>query len=86
MTDGTLTVSALGENGAEAMAGVIFPPQVALVGLGAPQTRPWIVDGEVVPRTVVTLTVSADHRVADGRQVARYIAAFEKLLQSPEQL
>ena len=86
MTDGTLTVSALGESGAEAMAGVIFPPQVALVGLGAPQTRPWIVDGEVVPRTVVTLTVSADHRVADGRQVARYIAAFEKLLQSPEQL
>ncbi len=86
MTEGTLTVSALGEKGPEAMTGVIFPPQVALVGLGAPQTRPWVVDGAVIPRTVVTLTVSADHRVADGRQVARYIAAYETLLQSPEHL
>ena len=86
MTKGTLTVSALGDSGAEAMTGVIFPPQVALVGLGAPQTRPWVVDGAVVPRTVVTLTVSADHRVADGRQVARYIAAFDALMQTPEEL
>jgi hypothetical protein len=78
MTMGTITVSSLGDTGAEAMTGVIFPPQVALVGLGAPHLRPWVVDGEaVVPRNVVTLTVSADHRVSDGRQVARFIAAFE---------
>lgn len=86
MTQGTITVSALGETGAETMTGVIFPPQVALVGLGAPQTRPWVVDGAIEPRSVVTLTVSADHRVADGRQSARFIAAFEALLQSPEDL
>ena len=86
MTDGTITVSALGDSGAEAMTGVIFPPQVALVALGAPQTRPWVVDGQVLPRPVVTLTVAADHRVADGRQVARFIAGFEALITDPEAL
>ena len=86
MTEGTLTVSMLGESGPEMMTGVIFPPQVALVGLGAPQTRPWVVNGKVVPRTVVTLTVSADHRVVDGRQVARFIAAFETFMKAPEEL
>ncbi|MFW5641187.1 MAG: dihydrolipoamide acetyltransferase family protein [Roseicyclus sp.] len=86
MTAGTITVSSLGETGAEAMTGVIFPPQVALVGLGAPQLRPWVADGAVVPRHVVTLTLSADHRVSDGRQVARFIAEFEDLIQKPEEL
>jgi pyruvate dehydrogenase E2 component (dihydrolipoamide acetyltransferase) len=86
MTEGTITVSSLGETGAETMSGVIFPPQVALVGIGAPHLRPWVVDGEIVPRHVVTLTMSADHRVSDGRQVARFIAEFEDLIQKPEEL
>lgn len=86
MTMGTITISSLGDTGAEEMTGVIFPPQVALVGLGAPHIRPWVVDGEIVPRQVVTLTVSADHRVSDGRQVARFIAAFEDAIQKPEEL
>lgn len=86
MTQGTITVSSLGETGAEAMTGVIFPPQVALVGIGAPHERAWVVDGQVVPRSVVTLTMSADHRVSDGRQVARFIAEFETLIQAPESL
>ena len=86
MTLGTITVSSLGDTGAEEMIGVIFPPQVALVGLGAPHLRPWVVNGEVVPRHVVRLTISADHRVSDGRQVARYIAAFEDAIQKPETL
>ncbi len=86
LTEGTITISSLGETGAEAMAGVIFPPQVALVGLGAPKLRPWVVEGAVVPRTVVTLTLSVDHRVSDGRQAARFIAAFQSLIASPEDL
>lgn len=86
MTEGTITISSLGETGAEAMAGVIFPPQVALVGLGAPKLRPWVVDGAVVPRTVVTLTLSVDHRASDGRQAARFIAEFQSLIASPEAL
>ena len=86
MTKGTITISSLGETGAEAMSGVIFPPQVALVGIGAPQTRPWVVEGEVIPRTVVSVTVSADHRVADGRVIAKYLAEFEDLVSAPEAL
>lgn len=86
MTEGTITISSLGAVGAEAMAGIIFPPQVALVGLGAPKLRPWVVDGAVVPRTVVSLTLSVDHRVSDGRQAARFIAEFETRINSPETL
>jgi pyruvate dehydrogenase E2 component (dihydrolipoamide acetyltransferase) len=84
MTAGTIAVSSLGDSGAEAMAGVIFPPQVALVGLGAPQTRPWVVDGAVVARRVITLTLSADHRVADGRQASAFMEAFQTALAPPE--
>ncbi|WP_254442658.1 2-oxo acid dehydrogenase subunit E2 [Ruegeria arenilitoris] len=86
MTEGTITVSSLSEDGAEAMTGVIFPPQVALVCLGAPQVRPWVVSGEIVPRRVVTLTLSADHRVSDGRQAAQLIAAFITAVFEPEKL
>lgn len=86
MTQGTLTVSALGESGPEAMAGVIFPPQVALLGIGAPQTRPWVVDGTVIPRQVVTITLAADHRVADGRLAAKFLSEFETLISCPERL
>jgi pyruvate dehydrogenase E2 component (dihydrolipoamide acetyltransferase) len=85
MTMGTLTLSSLGETGAEAMTGVIFPPQVALIGIGAPHVRPWVVGRAVMPRRLITLTVSADHRALDGRLVSRFIAAFETHLHSPEE-
>ncbi len=84
MTQGTLTVSALGDAGPEVMAGVIFPPQVALVGIGAPQTRPWVVDEAVIPRQVVTVTLAADHRVADGRLAAKFLNMFEMFICQPE--
>jgi pyruvate dehydrogenase E2 component (dihydrolipoamide acetyltransferase) len=56
------------------------------VGIGAPHRRPWVVGDAVVPRHVVTLTLSADHRVSDGRQVARFISEFETLMSEPEAL
>lgn len=86
MTAGTITVSSLGETGAESMTGVIFPPQATLVSVGAPHERPWVVEGTIVPRMVVSLTVSADHRVSDGRQIAKFIATVETLLKTPENL
>lgn len=86
MTRGTLTVSSLGETCGEVMAGVIFPPQVALIGIGAPQLRPWVAGGQVVPRTVITVTLAADHRVTGGRQAARFLAGFETLISKPEAL
>lgn len=86
MTAGTITLSSLGDNGAEEMSGVIFPPQVALVGLGSPHLRPWVIDGAVQPRSVIQLTLSVDHRANDGRQASRFIAAFDSHLQTPEDL
>lgn len=86
MTEGTITLSSLGDSGAESMAGVIFPPQVALVGIGAPGLRPWVVDGNVEPRHLVTLTISADHRANDGRQASRFLSVFDSLLSTPEAL
>lgn len=83
-TAGTLTLTSLGETGPEAMAGIIYPPQVALVGVGAPQIRPWVVAGSVVPRKTLTLTLSADHRVNDGRQAAAFMSAFEAHLTALE--
>lgn len=86
MTDGTITVSSMGESGAEAMAAVIYPPQVAIVGFGVPVRRPWLVGDQIVPRTVVTVTLSADHRVSDGRRGAKFLAEIDRVLQEPEAL
>ncbi|RYH11701.1 dihydrolipoamide acetyltransferase family protein [Tropicimonas sp. IMCC6043] len=86
LTSGTLTVSALGEKGADSMTGIIFPPQVALLAVGAPKRRPWIVGESVMPRLVATFTLSADHRVSDGRQANRFLAEIDRLLQTPEAL
>ncbi len=86
LTDATLTLTSMGERGTESLYGVIYPPQVAIAGFGAPVRRPWIVDGAVMPRTVVTLTLAADHRVSDGRVGARFLAEIERQLQLPEAL
>lgn len=84
MTQGTITVSALGENGVDALFGVIYPPQVALVGFGTPRLRPAVRDGQVVPRLSVTATLAADHRVSDGRRGALFLAEIDGLLQEPD--
>jgi pyruvate dehydrogenase E2 component (dihydrolipoamide acetyltransferase) len=86
MSAGTVTVSSMGERGAEALTGVIYPPQVALIGFGTPGLRPWVVSGAVVPRTLVTATLAADHRVSDGRLGARFLDALDRHLQHPEAL
>jgi pyruvate dehydrogenase E2 component (dihydrolipoamide acetyltransferase) len=86
MTDGTITVSSMGETGVDALFGVIYPPQVALVGFGAPARRPWVVGEAVAARTVVTASLAADHRVSDGRLGARFLAEIGRQLQEPEGL
>jgi len=86
MSDSTITVSSLGERGVEAVHGVIYPPQVALVGFGKVVARPWLVDGAIGPRSVVTMTLAADHRVSDGHAGALFLAEIGKLLQEPEKL
>ncbi|MEM7529786.1 MAG: dihydrolipoamide acetyltransferase family protein [Pseudomonadota bacterium] len=86
MSDATITVSSLGDVGSDSLLGVIYPPQVALVGFGSPVQRPWIVDGAVQPRTVITVSLAADHRVSDGRRGARFLSAIARYTSTPEAL
>lgn len=82
----TVTVSSLGERGVESLLGVIYPPQVAIIGFGTPATRPWIVDGRIVARSIMTATLAADHRASDGHRGAMLLLEIERLLQHPEAL
>jgi pyruvate dehydrogenase E2 component (dihydrolipoamide acetyltransferase) len=86
MSDPTITVTNLGEQGVEVVHGVIYPPQVALVGFGTIVQRPWAVDGMLTVRPVLTATLAADHRVSDGHRGGLYLAAVANLLQRPEEL
>ena len=86
LSDPTITVTSLGEQGVETAFGVIFPPQVAIVGFGKIVERPWVVDGQVVARRLVTATLSADHRVSDGHRGGLFLAAVDRLLQEPGRL
>jgi pyruvate dehydrogenase E2 component (dihydrolipoamide acetyltransferase) len=86
MSDPTITVTSLGENGVETVFGVIYPPQVALVGFGKVVERPWVVNGQVVPRPVVMASLSADHRVTDGHRGGLLLAEIDRLLQEPQSL
>ena len=84
--DPTITVSSMGDRGVEVLYGVIYPPQVAIIGIGRVVTRPWIIDGGMAPRSVVTVTLSADHRVSDGHAGALFLAEIGRLLQEPDKL
>ena len=81
MSDPTITVSSLGDRGVDALYGIIYPPQVAIVGFGKVVMRPWVVDGAIGPRSVVTMTLAGDHRVTDGHAGALFLAEIGKLLQ-----
>jgi pyruvate dehydrogenase E2 component (dihydrolipoamide acetyltransferase) len=86
MTDATITVTNLGDMGVETVYGVIYPPQVALVGLGRITEQPWVENGMLGIRPVLTATLAADHRATDGRIGARFLEAFNSYLQKPERL
>jgi len=86
ISDPTITVTSLGERGVETLYGIIYPPQVAIVGFGKIVTRPWVIDGAIGPRSVVTITLSADHRVSDGHAGALFLAEIGRLLQEPDKL
>jgi pyruvate dehydrogenase E2 component (dihydrolipoamide acetyltransferase) len=86
IADPTITVSSLGERGVEALYGVIYPPQVAIIGFGKVVRRPWIVGEAIAARPVVTSTLAADHRVSDGHRGALFLSKIADLLQKPEAL
>ncbi len=86
LADPTLTVTNLGDGGADIVHGVIYPPQVAIVGFGAVRERPWADNGVLRAIPVVTATLAADHRVTDGHFGALFLADLSRALQSPENL
>jgi pyruvate dehydrogenase E2 component (dihydrolipoamide acetyltransferase) len=86
MSDPTVTVTNLGDQGVEAVYGVIYPPQVALIGFGRLAERPWAENGALRAMPAVTASLAADHRVTDGHRGARYLAELRERLQHPETL
>ena len=86
LSDGTITVTNLGEQGVESVFGVIYPPQVALVGFGKIVERPVAHNGMVGVRPIIDATLAADHRVSDGHRGGRFLLAVDRLLQEPEKL
>lgn len=82
----TLTVTNLGDRGAEEVHGVIYPPQVALVGFGRITERPWARDGLLGVGPTVRATLAGDHRVSDGHEGSRFLFAVDRLLQAPDRL
>jgi pyruvate dehydrogenase E2 component (dihydrolipoamide acetyltransferase) len=86
MSDATITVTNLGDLGVESAYAIIYPPQVAIVGFGRIVERPWVVEGRIEPRSVVTVSISADHRATDGREAGQFLATIDRALQAPESL
>ena len=83
--DSSITVTNLGDRGADLVHGLISPPEVALVGFGRILERPWVVDGTVVPRPVVNVTLAADHRATDGAAGSRFLSTLARFLEEPDQ-
>jgi pyruvate dehydrogenase E2 component (dihydrolipoamide acetyltransferase) len=86
LADSTITVTSLGEAGVEVVYGVIYPPQVALVGFGGIAEQPWSENGMLTVRPVLTATLAADHRASDGSTGSKFLTAIKKYLQQPETL
>jgi pyruvate dehydrogenase E2 component (dihydrolipoamide acetyltransferase) len=86
LTDATITLTNLGDRGVEKVFGVIYPPQVALVGFGKVTEQPWVENGLLGVRPVVTATLAGDHRATDGHRGGQFLDALNKYLQEPETL
>lgn len=86
VTSATITLTSLGAEAVDALYPIINPPQVAIVGAGAVAERPWVSDGKLAVRAVLTLTLAADHRVTDGRAGSRFLHQVADLLTQPEKL
>ncbi|BDZ45344.1 dihydrolipoamide acetyltransferase family protein [Naasia aerilata] len=83
MADGTITITNIGSFGVDTGTPILNPGEVAIVALGAIKQRPWVVDGEVLPRFVTTVGASFDHRVVDGDVASRFVADVASVLEEP---
>jgi pyruvate dehydrogenase E2 component (dihydrolipoamide acetyltransferase) len=86
ISDSTITVSNLGDRGVDCLFGIIYPPQVAMLGFGKVQNRPVAVGSDVRVHPVVIATLAADHRVSDGHLGSLFLMDIASLLNEPEGL
>mgnify|MGYP005985177265 CR=1 FL=1 len=86
LTDATITVTNMGERGADSVFGIIYPPQVAIVGFGKVRKIAKVVNEHIVIAPVLTVSLSADHRVIDGMLAAKFLNYLAKQLYKPERL
>jgi pyruvate dehydrogenase E2 component (dihydrolipoamide acetyltransferase) len=86
LSEATVTVTNLGDLGVESVYGVIYPPQVALVGFGKILEQPWAEKGMLGVRSVLSATLAGDHRATDGARGAAFLDALARRLREPETL
>lgn len=86
LTDTTISITSLGEGGADMVFGVIYPPQVALVGFGGSSQQAFVENGMLGIRPVFTATLAGDHRATDGITGSDFLSALNNYLQNPESL
>lgn len=85
LVSGTFTVTNLGDLGVEEVFGVIVPPQVAIMGWGAIHQEPVVIsNSEIKAKSILTISLSADHRVSDGLLGASFLKAFTKAIENPK--
>jgi pyruvate dehydrogenase E2 component (dihydrolipoamide acetyltransferase) len=80
---GTFSLSNLGMFGIQSFASILNPPQGMIMSVGAGEERPVVIDGALAKATVMTVTVTCDHRVVDGATGARWIQAFKGYVEDP---
>lgn len=86
MTAQTITITNLGDLGVESVYGVIYPPELAVIGLGAIMEKPWAENDTLSARKVMQATIAGDHRATDGRTGAMFLDKLNKYLQEPKEL
>jgi pyruvate dehydrogenase E2 component (dihydrolipoamide acetyltransferase) len=86
LSDSTITLTSIGEGGADSVFGVIYPPQVAIIGFGRVSERPFAENGMLGIRSLVNVTLAGDHRATDGLLGSRFLNSLDKNLQKPELL
>lgn len=86
LSDSTVTITNIGDGGADTVFGVIYPPQVAIIGFGSISEQPFAENGMLGIRPVINVTLAGDHRATDGLTGSRFLATLNKHLQNPESL
>jgi len=83
VTGGTFTISNLGMYGVDMFTPIINPPESAILGVGRIRDKPTFLDGQIVARPAVVLSLSFDHRVVDGAQAANFLQRIKQILENP---